>query len=284
MTTANIIKGAVMRPAKTSGGEALLQADQNQAVELPVERTPESSVHARMTASLAGPRSARSFRKRLQAVIKRLLPANVFAGLRVVAELKPVSHSRYRRLQSVLLAWKRAGQKPVFGSQVSSVVFVCHGNIMRSPTAEAMLNRELEKQGGPKLKVSSAGLHAIDGRSADPRAQTVAPEFGIAVDDHSAQLLTPTVIDSSDLVIVMDIQNAAEFLLRYPRASEKLFMLRQFSDQSRGSGKDIPDPYPGNEEDMRRCCVMLRECIEELTSDLLATPNSNTFLTGGNGK
>ena len=276
MTTATIIKGAVMRPAKTSGGEALLQADQNQAVELPVERTPESPVHARMTASLADPSSAKPFRKRLQAVIKRLLPANVFVGLRVVAELKPVSGSRYRGLGSVVRAWKRAGQKPVFGSQVTSVVFVCHGNIMRSPAAEGMLKRELDRQGGPKLKVSSAGLHAIDGRCADPRAQTVAPEFGISVDDHCAQLLTRTLIDASDLVIVMDIQNSAEFLLRYPQASEKLFMLRQFSDQSRGSGKDIPDPYPGNEEDMRRCCVMLRECVEGLTAELIAAQNSNS--------
>jgi protein-tyrosine phosphatase len=140
---------------------------------------------------------------------------------------------------------------------------------MRSPTAEAMLRTALAKQGITNLTVISAGLHAIDGRSADPRAQTVAPEFCISLRGHSAQLLTERLINSSDLVIVMDIQNAAEFLLHYPRASDKLFMLRQFSDQSRGPGKEIPDPYPGNEGDMRRCCVMLRDCVEGLT-ELLA--------------
>jgi protein-tyrosine phosphatase len=132
-----------------------------------------------------------------------------------------------------------------------------------------MLRIALVKQGITNVTVSSAGLHAIDGRSADPRARTVAPEFGISLCGHSAQLLNQTVIESSDLVIVMDIQNAAEFLLHYPKASDKLFMLRQFSHQSRGPGKEIPDPYPGNEGDMRRCCVMLRECVEGLT-ELLA--------------
>jgi protein-tyrosine phosphatase len=141
---------------------------------------------------------------------------------------------------------------------------------MRSPVAEAMLKRELAKHGPVNVTVSSAGMHAINGRGADPRAQTVAPEFGVSVSGHWAQVVTQSLVDSSDLLVVMDIQNAAEFLLRYPRASNRLFVLRQFSEQSRGAGRDIPDPYPGDEEVMRQCCGMLRECIDGLTAQLCA--------------
>jgi protein-tyrosine phosphatase len=208
--------------------------------------------------------------KRLQGIVKSLLPSTLLAAIRVVAELRPVSKSFYKRVGSVASAWHRAGQKPVLQSRKNRVVFVCHGNIMRSPVAEAMLKRELEKYGVTNIAVSSAGMHAINGRGADPRAQTVAPEFAISVSQHRAQLVTQALVDLSDLLIVMDIQNAAEFLLCYPHASDKLFMLRQFSEISRGPGLDIPDPYPGDEEFMRQCCGMLRECVDGLTSELLA--------------
>jgi protein-tyrosine-phosphatase len=110
-------------------------------------------------------------------------------------------------------------------------------------------------------------MHAVNGRSADLRAQKVAPEFGVTVNQHQAQLLSQNLVDAYDLVIVMDIQNAAEFLIRHPRAGGKLFMLRQFSQRSRGAGLDIPDPYPGDEDYMRQCCGMLRECIAALADE-----------------
>jgi len=209
-------------------------------------------------------------RKRLRGVVKRVLPSTLVAAMRVVAELRPVSNSLIRRVGSVASAWHRAGEKPVLPSHVKSVVFICHGNIMRSPVAEAMLKRELEKHSPTNVTVSSAGMHAINGRVADPRAQTVAPEFGVSVSGHRAQAVTQTLVDSSDLLVVMDIQNAAEFLLQYPQGSNKLFMLRQFSEHSRGAGRDIPDPYPGDEEFMRQCCGMLRECVDGLTAQLRA--------------
>jgi len=262
-----------MRPAKTSAGQTLVQADSGSviAVSAAKESVEEPASPILQTIPITAP-SQSGFRKRLQALSKRLLPSASLSAVRVVAELRPVTSSCIKRTQSVVRAWWRAGQKPVLGSRVKRVVFVCHGNIMRSPVAEAMLRRELEKNGVTNVIVSSAGMRAIDGRNADPRAQTVAPEFGISVSQHKAQPVTQSLVDSSDLVIVMDIQNAAEFLLRYPRASEKLFMLRQFSERSRGAGRDIPDPYPGDEEYMRHCCGMLRECVEGLIAELLASP------------
>jgi protein-tyrosine phosphatase len=264
-----------MRPANITGGEVLLQADGNSsaALKAPTESVPELTVRTSsdLVATGAGLQTTTQLvRKRAEILVKWLLPPTALAGLRVVAELRSVSNSRYKRLGSVVRAWRRGGKRPVLRPRVRRVVFVCHGNIMRSPVAEAMLKRELEKQGAKGLGVISAGLHAIDGRTADPRALSVAPEFGVSLVQHRAQLLTLSLVDSSDLIVVMDMGNAAEFLLRYPHSSEKLFLLRQFSAHNRGNDRDIPDPYPGDEEDMRRCCGMLRECVEGLGAELLA--------------
>jgi protein-tyrosine-phosphatase len=257
--------GTVMIPATNDGREALLQAEQSSGASDSFARNRQTVGGSAPPSQPAGKPSAG---KRIQNFIKQLVPAAVVAGLRVAAELKPVSPSGYTRLASVASAWRRTGQKPVLSERVSSVVFVCHGNIMRSPVSEAMLRNNLEKRGITNVKVVSAGMHAIAGRSADPRAQIVAPEFGVSVNAHRAQLLTQQLVDSNDLVIVMDIQNAAEFLMRFPQASDKLFTLRQFSERKRAAGRDIPDPYPGDEDYMRQCCGMLQECIEGLAVEL----------------
>lgn len=217
-----------------------------------------------------GARSSRGLHKALKTLVKRLLPASMLTKLRIAEQLKTVSNSRRQRLESVIRASRRGARKPALRPPVASVVFVCHGNIMRSPVAEAMLKRELQKRGEANLVVVSAGLHAIAGRSADPRSLKIAPEFGISVIEHRAQPLTLPLVDTSDLVVVMDTENAAEFLLRFPRSSEKLFFLRHFSAHQEGGGCDIPDPYPGNEQDMRRCCAVLSECVGELATQLMA--------------
>lgn len=228
------------------------------------------------------PSESLSFQQRMQKLIKHVLPASLWSGLRVAAELKPVCASRYRRARAVASAWRRAGRKPVLPPRIKSLVFVCHGNIMRSPVSEAILKKQLEERGIANVNVASAGMHALNGRSADPRSLKVAPEFGVTVSQHRAQLLTQALIDAYDLVIVMDIQNAAEFLIRYPDAGGKLFMLRQFSEQSRGAGRDIPDPYPGDEDYMRQCCRMLNECIAGLTDELAAA--NGKVSAGGHGR
>jgi protein-tyrosine phosphatase len=220
--------------------------------------------------------------KRARTWVKRLLPSALLLAFQTAAQLRSASKSSYQRLGSVVRAWRRAGKKPMLPDKIARVLFVCHGNIMRSPVAEAMLKRELFKLGVASLKVSSAGLHAVAGRSADPRALSVSREFGVSLVQHRSQLLTARLVDASDLVLVMDIVNAAEFLLLYPRAKAKLFLLRQFSRHNQEQGRDIPDPYPGDDEDMRGCCRMLEDCVAGLANGLAAEQGKagESFITG----
>jgi protein-tyrosine phosphatase len=143
------------------------------------------------------------------------------------------------------------------------VLFVCYGNIMRSPMAEAMLKRVLAEQGVNGVGVQSAGLHALAGREAHPLALKVSREIGVPLDNHRAQLLTPEMIASSDLIFAMDFENLAELCAVYPDAKNKIHMLSAFAD-GKQRNREIADPYYGDEETTRQCYAVLMQCVRNL--------------------
>ena len=147
-----------------------------------------------------------------------------------------------------------------------SVLFVCFGNIMRSPMAEAMFR---QSTAGTQILVTavSAGLHAIPSREAHPRALVASSEFGISLVEHRAQLLTPEMVSQADAIFVMDFQNKAEVLALYPEARDKVVMLSEYADGAERY-REIPDPYFGDLESTRRCYAILQTCIHNLAAEL----------------
>jgi protein-tyrosine phosphatase len=147
-----------------------------------------------------------------------------------------------------------------------SVLFVCFGNIMRSPMAEVMFR---QSTAGTQLQVTavSAGLHAIPGREAHPRALVASSEFGISLVEHRSQLLTPEMVSQADAIFVMDFQNKAEVLALYPEARDKVVMLSAYADGAERC-REIPDPYFGDLEATRRCYALLQTCIHNLAAEL----------------
>ena len=147
-----------------------------------------------------------------------------------------------------------------------SVLFVCFGNIMRSPMAEAMFR---QSTAGTQILVTavSAGLHAIPSREAHPRALVASSEFGISLVEHRAQLLTPEMVSQADAIFVMDFQNKAEVLALYPEARDKVVMLSAYAEGAERY-REIPDPYFGDLEATRRCYALLQTCIHNLAAEL----------------
>ncbi|MFZ3187227.1 MAG: ATP-grasp domain-containing protein, partial [Candidatus Sulfotelmatobacter sp.] len=148
-----------------------------------------------------------------------------------------------------------------------SFVFVCFGNVMRSPMAEAMLKRSLTEQGPNDVSVSSAGLHAVNGRAAHPRAISVAREIGFTLEHHQAQLLTAAMVESAGAILAMDFENLAELLALYPDAAHKICLLSAYADPA-GRYREITDPYFGDEESTRRCYAVLHNCVCNLAASL----------------
>ena len=109
------------------------------------------------------------------------------------------------------------------------VLFVCTGNICRSPTAEALARRELERYPGVPLQVSSAGSHALEGNPAASRSMLAASSRGASLERHFARELTRRRVRSAGLILCMAAEHRP-FVLSYDRsAADRTFLLASFA-------------------------------------------------------
>lgn len=115
---------------------------------------------------------------------------------------------------------------------MKSVLVVCIGNICRSPMGEALIAAAL-----PHLNVSSAGVGALVGQSADPLARALMAERGLDIESHRARQLTSNMCQEADLILVMDDDQRLHINQRHPFTRGKLFRLGE------AARVDIPDPY-----------------------------------------
>jgi protein-tyrosine phosphatase len=131
------------------------------------------------------------------------------------------------------------------------VLFVCLGNICRSPTAEGVLRRLVREAGlADRIEVDSAGTGGWhEGAPPDERATAAAERRGITLDGAARKVLAGD-FEDFDLLLAMDHDNHAELLRRAPdqEARAKVRYLREFDAQSRERGTlEVPDPYYGGE-------------------------------------
>jgi protein-tyrosine phosphatase len=115
------------------------------------------------------------------------------------------------------------------GAAPFGVLFVCTGNICRSPTAEALARRELERYPGVQLQVSSAGSHALEGNPAASRSMLAASTRGANLERHFARELTRRRVRSAGLILCMAAEHRP-FVLSYDRsAADRTFLLASFA-------------------------------------------------------
>lgn len=127
-----------------------------------------------------------------------------------------------------------------------SVLFVCLGNICRSPLAEAAL-REEAKRLGVELEVDSAGTGDWHiGRPPDPRAIAVAKRNGVDVSHLRARLVTPEDFRHFDHVVALDAQNLAHLQRMQPDDGKAELSLLLDHVEGR-AGEAVADPYHGDD-------------------------------------
>lgn len=147
------------------------------------------------------------------------------------------------------------------------VLFVCLGNICRSPLAEGVFRHQVARAGlAEKFVIDSAGTSAYHiGDPPDERTSQVARERGIELVGKARQI-TRDDFRSCDYIIVMDRQNLGNVqrLAKVTKPKGKVIMLRDF-DKNAGADRDVPDPYyggPSGFEDVHD--IVERACAELL--------------------
>jgi protein-tyrosine-phosphatase len=166
-----------------------------------------------------------------------------------------LDHWRYRVLVN----------RQAFPNPARAILVVCKGNICRSPLAEAYLKSQVEKKGLP-IQVCSAGLETSFGKPAHPLAQVVGTQGGLVLNQHATQPLHKEQVERADMILVMEWRQRNRIIKLYPQARPKVFLLRQFYDQS---VREVADPYSGTLEDFQTCFSMIKQACDVLITQIL---------------
>jgi protein-tyrosine phosphatase len=151
------------------------------------------------------------------------------------------------------------------------ILFVCMGNICRSPSAEGVF-RSLLSARAPQLavEVDSAGTHDYHvGEPPDDRAIAAARRRGIDLSSLRARTVQAGDFDYYDLILAMDEQNLRELRRRAPAARhDRIRLMMEFVPAS--AVRAVPDPYYGGAQGFEQVLDLLEEAAEGLLSEILS--------------
>ncbi|MCA1772290.1 MAG: low molecular weight phosphotyrosine protein phosphatase [Halomonas sp.] len=148
------------------------------------------------------------------------------------------------------------------------VLFVCLGNICRSPTAEGVFRRELARAGWQdRVMVDSCGVGRWHvGNAPDPRAQAAAQQRSIDISELRARQLKPQDFVDFDYVLGMDSENLAAMQAMKPdHADAHVGLFLDFADTAES---EVPDPYYGGDQGFEHVLNLLEAAAKGLVEHL----------------
>ncbi len=147
---------------------------------------------------------------------------------------------------------------------VKHVLFVCTGNICRSPMALGLFRRLLGNR--KDIEVDAAGVHAVRGQLPSVHAIDVCRKSGVDISDFRSQPLTATLVDRATHIFAMTGSHLETIHLLFPQSADKTFLLREFEEPGATLWRDLPDPIGMGREVYQECA----QCIENALPSVLA--------------
>jgi RpiB/LacA/LacB family sugar-phosphate isomerase len=165
---------------------------------------------------------------------------------------------------------------------MKTILFICTGNVCRSPMAEALFRRAVRGRG--EFRVFSAGIGAMDGQPPTSHSVTAMKEIGIDISNQRSRALTADLVRQADYIFGMTHGHVDTIGLLYPPAAEKTFLLREFDETLEPFEKDIADPIGSSYEIYAHCREQIEQGIASLFKfmeqhEILSAPHSAKITT-----
>jgi protein-tyrosine phosphatase len=184
--------------------------------------------------------------------------------------------------------WELRGvwvRNPPLPARPISFLFICKGNICRSPAA-GQLAKEVLGVGTPGgYLFTSAGLEVTEPEESPEEAVHAGRSLGIHLRDHRSVRISASMIEAADMVFAMEVWQLKELRRRFPAYRQRFFLLPLFGNpQARGYGRyNIRDPYGKSKAEFSRCFQNIRECLHNLNT-ALTLPSFAEELSGAQKK
>ena len=146
------------------------------------------------------------------------------------------------------------------------VIFICSGNICRSPMAEMLLRERIEKR-SLDLETSSAGTLGIEDHAANPDAVTAAAEVALDLQDHRSRGISHELLEDAFAIVLMGPEHESALLSRHPGFEDSLVRLWEYCPAGRDAG-EIEDPLGRGLAEFRRIRDVIREALDHWLSSI----------------
>jgi protein-tyrosine phosphatase len=152
------------------------------------------------------------------------------------------------------------------GHPVQSLLFICKGNICRSPFAEHIAEQTSTHDG---LRIASAGLHVTQAQGSPEEAIFAARKFGVNLSEHASQQVDEAMMDSFDMILAMEAKQYNALRSMFSAYREKIHLLPLFNIRENESFKgyrryNIPDPYGKPLREFEACFERIQDCVQNL--------------------
>jgi protein-tyrosine-phosphatase/predicted ATP-grasp superfamily ATP-dependent carboligase len=179
-------------------------------------------------------------------------------ALMVADQLRPI----HRKFQSWRIERRQSKrhrallQRLAVSGGPHKIVFLCYGNICRSPLAAGLAAQRLRD-----VDIGSAGFHRQQGRTCPEKIQRMGNSFGVELSGHRSRRVTSEILANADLVIAMDKENLNYLRREFPEVIERTTLLGLFGNPR---ALAIADPYLADEKPTQRICEQVRSSVDGL--------------------